>query len=508
MTPTATLTWFAGHEIRLARREWLAMMAAGRRRRGRSIAIGLIVFVVLMHLPAYAVVGRFADLAAPLDKTALIVTTTSIFLAWALMLSQAIESVTRVFYARADLDLIASSPVALPTVFSVRLAAIGLTVTVMAVLLATPFIDVLVFGGGWRWLGAYGVVAAVGLSATAVAIAVTVALFRSFGPSRTRLVAQIFAAITGAGFVIGLQIAAILSFGTLSRFAVLTSDAVAALLPDAGSIVWLPALAITGDGHALWCLLGGSVILLGVTIASFAPRFGDYITGAAPAIAAKRGRDSVRPFRSASRRTTLWMKEFRLLRRDPWLVSQTLMQLLYLLPPALMLWRSFADSSDAIALVAPVIVMAAGQLAGGLAWLAISGEDASDLVATAPLPKSAVISAKIEVVLIVIGVVFAPLIVPLAFASPMLAGITAIATVLAATSATAIQLWFRVQARRSQFRRRQTSSRLATFAEAFASIGWAATAALALLTPMLAIITGIMTLGLLAATWKISPGHE
>jgi len=505
MRPIATLTWFAGHEIRLARREWLAMMTACRRRRGRNMAIGLIAFVALMHLPAYAMVGRFAGIQA-LDKAALIVITTSIFLAWALMLSQAIESVTRVFYARADLDLIVSSPVALPTVFAVRLAAIGLTVTVMALLLATPFIDVLMIGGGWRWLAVDGVVIAVGLSATAVAIAVTVALFRAFGPGRTRLVAQIFAAITGAGFVIGLQISAILSFGTLSRFTLLTSDAVASLAPDAGSVTWLPARALVGDGSALGLMLGGSLLLLGATIAIFAPRFADYVSRAAPKIAANNG-GGVRPFRSASRRKTLRMKEFRLLRRDPWLVSQTLMQLLYLVPPALMLWRSFADSSTAIVLVVPIIVMAAGQLAGGLAWLAISGEDASDLVATAPLPMSSVIRAKIEVVLIVIGAVFAPLIIPLAFASPLLAGITAIGGMVAAISATAIQLWFRVQARRSQFRRRQTSSRLATFAEAFASIGWAATAALVLLTPALAVITGLMTASMLAATWKISPDH-
>ena len=172
-----------------------------------------------------------------------------------------------------------------------------------------------------------------------------------------------------------------------------------------------------------------------------------------------------------------------LLRRDPWLMSQTLMQLLYLVPPALLLWRSFADSSAAIVLVTPVIVMAAGQLAGGLAWLTISGEDAADLVATAPLPPSRVIRAKIEVVLIAIGVIFAPLVLALGFASPLQAAVTAIGVIIGAASATAIQLWFRVQAKRSQFRRRQTSSRLATFAEAFSSIGWAATAALALAVP-------------------------
>ena len=61
-------------------------------------------------------------------------------------------------------------------------------------------------------------------------------LFRLIGPRRTRLVAQILAAIIGAGFVIALQIAAILSYGTLSRFAVLTSDAAAGFAPDAGSV--------------------------------------------------------------------------------------------------------------------------------------------------------------------------------------------------------------------------------------------------------------------------------
>ena len=50
-------------------------------------------------------------------------------------------------------------------------------------------------------------------------------------------------------------------------------------------------------------------------------------------------------------------------------------------------------------LLVPVLVMAAGQLAGGLAWLAISGEDAPDLVATAPIPASFIIRAKIEAVI-------------------------------------------------------------------------------------------------------------
>jgi ABC-2 type transport system permease protein len=504
MKPTA-LTWFARHEIRLAWREWLAMMTAGRRGRKRAAIVGLLILAALMHLPAYAVVGRYADLQAPLDKSALIVITATIFLAWALMLSQAIESVTRVFYARADLDLIMSSPVRLTEVFSVRLAAIALSVTAMAMLFSTPFIDVLVLGGGFRWLAAYGVVTAIGLTAAAVAVAVTIVLFRTIGPSRTRLIAQILAAIIGAGFVIALQVAAILSYGTLSRFAVLTSDAAAAYAPNADSIIWWPARAALGDGEARSLLLAFGLMLLGAVMATFSAGFADTAVRASANAAPAHHAFRARAFRSGTRQHALRWKEFTLLRRDPWLVSQSLMQLLYLVPPALMLWRSFSDSSVAIVLITPVIVMAAGQLAGGLGWLTISGEDAPDLVATAPLPSLRVIRAKIEVVLIAIGVLFAPLVMALVFASPMQAVVTAAGVAVAAVSATAIQLWFRVQARRSQFRRRQTSSRLATLAEAFSSIGWAATAALALSIPIAALVSGFMTACIVAATWKISP---
>ena len=507
MSSAAALSWFARHELRLAWREWLAMMTGGRRRRKRAV-IGLIAFSAILHLPAYAVVGRFANLQAPLDKSALIVMSATIFLAWALMLSQAIESVTRVFYARADLDLIMSSPVRLANVFSVRIGAIALSVTAMALLFSTPFVDVLAICGGARWLAAYGVVVAIGLSAAAVAIAATIALFRLIGPSRTRLVAQILAAVIGAGFVIALQIAAILSYGTLSRFAVLTSDAASAFAPDLESIVWWPARAVLGDGEALMLLLAGGLVLLGAVMTVFSPRFADAVVSvSANAVSARQGTRS-KAFRRGSRQQALRWKEFVLLRRDPWLVSQTLMQLLYLVPPALLLWRSFADRTLAILLITPVIVMAAGQLAGGLAWLTISGEDAADLVATAPLPSSRVIRAKIEVVLIAIGVVFAPLVLALLFASPLQSAVTAGGVAIAATSATAIQLWFRVQARRSQFRRRQTSSRLATFAEAFSSIGWAATSALALAVPLAALVSGLVTAAILAATWKISPRRE
>ena len=379
-----TAVWFAHHESRLAWRDWLAMLTAGRRQRLWKVAIGVGVFMVVMHAVAYSLVGRFA--AAPPDKPMLVAITASLLLSWLLMVSQAMESMTRAFYSRADLDLILASPVAAHKLFAVRIATVALAVAMMAMPLALPFIDTLVVRGGPRWIGAYGVIVAMGAAAGALAVALTVALFRVLGPKRTRLVAQILAAVIGAAFVIGLQVAAILSYGTLSRSDVLQSDVVLAITPGVDSIFWWPARAALGEGQALVAVLASSFILLAAAIALIAPRFGDYAI-AASAVAnstVSRARQPI-GFRPTSPRRALRQKEWTLLRRDPWLVSQTLMQMLYLVPPALMLWRSFASGGGTFNLLVPVLVMAAGQLAGGLAWLTISGEDAPDLVATAPV---------------------------------------------------------------------------------------------------------------------------
>src|SRR3954466_918162 len=118
------------------------------------------------------------------------------------------------------------------------------------------------------------------------------------------------------------------------------------------------------------------------------------------------------------------------------------MQLLYLLPPGLMLWRAFGSHNDDLVLLVPVLVMAAGQLAGGLAWLAISGEDAPDLVATAPIPAHWIIRAKIEAVTGAVATIFAPFVIALALASPHDALVSAVGIAVAAVSATLVQLWF------------------------------------------------------------------
>jgi ABC-2 type transport system permease protein len=501
-----TIAWFIAHELRLAWRDWLSMMTAGGRRRVRTLVIALAIVAAAMHAMAYAMVARFAAAALDPDKTTLVVVTGSVLLSWSLVLSQAMESMTRAFYARSDLDLLLSSPIDTRQLFAVRIGAIAVSVSLMASLIASPFINVLALTGGARWLVAYPAVAALGAAAAAIAALLTTALFRAIGPKRTRLVAQIVAAVIGAGFVIGLQLAAIASDGTLSRLAVLASEPIVTVAPDPASIVWWPARAALGDAAAVISLFAAGAALLALSMAVVAPRFADCATAAAGGVHERPiNRAGRAHFRRGSPAAMLRHKEWMLLRRDPWLVSQTLMQLLYLLPPAVLLWNGFGDGASTQILLVPVLVMAAGQLAGGLAWLAISGEDAPDLVATAPLTAGRILRAKIEAVMGCILLVFAPFIAVLAFTSTFHATVAGLGIAIAAASATEIQLCFRAQAKRSHFRRRQTSSRFATFAEAFVSIAWAATAALAASGTSFAVMPGALAVGILASAHLFAP---
>ena len=194
-----------------------------------------------------------------------------------------------------------------------------------------------------------------------------------------------------------------------------------------------------------------------------------------------------------------------LLRRDPWLASQTLTQLLYLLPPALLLSRNFGGAANSTVIIVLVLVTVAGQLAGGLAWLAISGEDAPDMVASAPIPAGAVRHAKIEAVLGAVAMIFAPLLVVLAFAS--------------LKSRLCRRRRHRLRVRRvdpdpalvpepgaaQPLPAAPVSSRVATFAEAFSSFAWAGAAGLAASGAWHAGIAAVFALLILAGARAVSP---
>lgn len=506
MSTSASAPWLARHELRVAWREWASMMTAGHKRRLSTVIIAMVIFAIVLHFPAYIMVGQFATPGMVPNTATLITITGSLLLYFCLMLSQAMEQVTRAFYARHDLDLILSSPVSARRVFSVRILSIALSVTAMAIFLAAPFINSLAFDGGPSWLAGYGVAAALGGIAAALAVGLTVGLFRLLGPRRTRLAAQVVAAIIGAATVIGIQVTAILRYGSLSRPGALLTGPFLDAAPGPDSPIWLPARAITGDLGALAVVVFVGLLFLGGSMAIFSGRFGEHSVAAASSVAGTpRRRRRIKRFVRLPPPAALRRKEWALLRRDPWLASQTLTQLLYLLPPALLLSRNFSTAAGSATMVVLVLVTVSGQLAGGLAWLTISGEDAPDLVASAPVAPGSVQRAKVEAVMGAVAMIFAPILLIVAFLSPSAAYIAAVGVALATISSIRIQLWFRSQAKRSQFRRRQTSSRIATFAEAFSSFAWAGAAGLAVSGAWTSIIAAAFALFVLGGAWAVSP---
>ncbi|MEL7430440.1 MAG: permease, partial [Pseudomonadota bacterium] len=80
---------------------------------------------------------------------------------------------------------------------------------------------------------------------------------------------------------------------------------------------------------------------------------------------------------------------------------------------------------------------------------------------------------------------------------------------LATVSATMIQLWFRSQANRASFRRRQTSSKVATLSEAFSSIMWAGFTGLAASGYYsVALVAAILAIGVLWIARSFRPGQD
>ena len=506
MTGVASLSWFVRHELNLAWRDWAALMSGGRALKNGAIVVGMIVFAAALHGLAYAVSKPFFGSDAPTETTRLVMLTSGVLLTFTMMLSQAMESVTRAFYARDDLDLILSSPASSRDLFAVRISIMAITTAMMSGLMVAPFINVAAYLDGPHWLAGYGVVLAISGVATACAVLTVLWLFRSIGAKRTRLVAQITAAVVGAAFLIGIQVVAIFSYGTMSRWSVMNSDVVIENAPGIESLLWLPAHALSGDFASLILMLVLSGLFFAFAAFRGANQFRKLVVAA---LGVSDNSFSHVPtgatFQRRSTHRSVMRKEFQLLARDPWLISQTLMQLLYLVPPALMLWVSFGSKTGLSAIIAPVIVMAVGQLAGGLAWLAISGEDAPDLVATAPVGPRAMISAKVNAVLMIAVMVATPFVLAIALLSVWSAFVTFIGAVAAASCAIFIQLCFRAQAKRANFRRRQVASRTSTVCEAFATLLCAGTVGLWAAGNGLAVIPGCLTLCVLGIAWYLRP---
>lgn len=319
----------------------------------------------------------------PADPRLRITVTINLAFLFVLMISAALDSAAYALYARGDYDLLFSAPLPPQTVLLVRaLNVLGFTLA-KAGLYGSPMLILLAVQHGPRWLAGLPLILALALAATSIAIGLAMGLVRVIGIRSTRVAAQLVAALAGLLVLVMVQWEAI--FGPGPKDA-LVADYVA----SPHSLLWqgamLPARAVMGDGTALLAVVACAVFMAVLMFAGLAESFVRNVVLAAGSASAAppRARRSRASF-GASPAAALMLKERRIILRDPWLLSQILMQCIFLIPLAVVaVYRVTSGTDDAAALV-PVLIVLCGQIAGGMTWIALSADDAAELALTAPL---------------------------------------------------------------------------------------------------------------------------
>ncbi len=370
------------HEIRLALRGVADMAGPKTALRPWRIAGVLAVVCTIIFGVSHLLLKSAGDLD-PTDPRVQITLTINLAFLFVLMISAALDSAAYALYARGDYDLMFSAPLPPQSVLLIRaLNVFGFTLA-KAGLYGAPALILLSLQRGPHWLAGLPLIMALALGATAIAIALTMGMVRLIGIRSTRVAAQIAAALAGLLVIVMVQWEAI--FGPGPKDALVASYGA-----NPQSIFWqwatLPARAVTGDVMALSAVMVGSAVVAVLIFAGLAESFvrNAVLAAGSAAPVPARPRRSRASFGS-SPMAALMLKERRLILRDPWLLSQILMQCIFLMPFAVVTVYRVANRADDAAALVPVLIVLSGQIAGGLTWIAMSADDAAELALNATL---------------------------------------------------------------------------------------------------------------------------
>ncbi|MGE3248155.1 MAG: hypothetical protein AB7J19_17680, partial [Beijerinckiaceae bacterium] len=400
-----------------------------------------------------------------------------------------LTSMTRALYTRGDLDLLFASPLPPRRVLAARALAVAVESMTSVAIFVLPIANMNVLLNGPQWLAIYPVLLACGLFGTSLGIMLTLGLFKLAGPRRTRIVSQILATIIGAAFVLMLQAIHILPLGVRVSIMAAIENPGSSWLFDRNGLLWLPVRAAAGEPASLLLWLAVSAVLFASTVALLGQFFASSAVrsaGAPVQVSARRNRTRMRFVPFAGR--ALRRKEWRLLARDPWLISQMLLQVVYTLPVAIVIWRSQGAGGSIALSVGPAIVVIASQLSASLAWLTISSEDAPEFLASAPVTKKEVELRKLQAIALPLAVLLVLPIAGVAWFSPQAAAYTVMFALGASLSTAFLNLWHPMPARRVMLLRRHSQSKIVGMIEHLLSLLWAVAMVLAVLTGWLAAI--------------------
>lgn len=469
MARAGSALWLLRHELRLYLFELL-----GTRKDGASTGLNkkaLAVWLtlgVLMHAFAYMVLSHATIPPGPPAQALLQTVSVLMIGVFTMMMSSGLNSSVTALFERGDLDLLLSSPIPSTSVFSVRLAAIAAGSAALYLFFVAPFAHAGMVLGQFRWLGLYPAIIGLTLVSSSAAMLLTLALVRWLGVRRTRVTAQLLGALSGASlFLLAQASNSPLGPGLLKRLTPLLDNGAAL---DLDSPAWLPARAALGMPLPALLLLaaGGAVFLLTARLAhGFFVRSVQQAASAVRVAKAPAGGVRFRFGRGLVR--TVIVKEWRLIWRDPQLIAQVGLQLLYLLPLLAPLLLGRAVSLPA---VAAALVFLCGSLSVALAWIVIAAEDAPDLLRGAPCSLGTIRRAKLAAVTLPpLALALLPL-CWLALRQPAAAAVMGLACTLCALNSAQVVAWCSRPAARGDFKRRSKSNPTSTVFELLTCAGW------------------------------------
>lgn len=482
-----SIPWLLAHEIRMSWRNAGARGARGLRGGRRRLVLAGVFFLILLASAGVPLAFGLRHLQITVTPTSAIIADLVCAMVFTLMLSQTLIATIEALYQRGDFDLLFSSPVSPRRVMTVRFLTVATGLFGAFGFFVAALLLPSIFAGQWRWFGVFAVLAALAFTASGVGTAMAMALFRLIGPRRTRTVAQVVAAVTGASFFLLSQI----RHPGGPRNSVWRDALGFAGRPDASlppGLDW-PLRAMLGEPGPMLALLAGSVLLFLTVNSWLVRRFAADAAAAKGAGAPRRQGRTMASFAAGAWSATLH-KELRLLFRDLALISQVLLRVLYLLPVAFIVVRNAGDQAHyALPAGVAALCMLAGQVAASLAWIVVSAEDAPDLLASSPTPLATLHRAKLAAALLPLGVLLAVPLAAIAAHAPLAGAAATAGAAGCALAAALINIWRQQPGKRSEFQRR-------------AKLPWYVTLAIAAVTGLIAFAAFLMALG---SFWALAP---
>jgi ABC-2 type transport system permease protein len=484
------------HELRLAFR------TRKDGQRGARLAL-LAVLGGFLFFGGWVVAGLLKPFSPSLTPPVLIAVTAGIAFMATLMLGHALIAATDAVYTRGDLDLLLSSPFSPWTVMTVRALGVVLQVISTYAVLLSGVLASLAIMGAWQWLSLGPALVGLALFATGGGLVVAMLLFATIGPRATRVAAQVLGALIGASIFLAFQSQNFAPRSERGQFAKRMIDGIGAIDLPAASPVFFPARAFLGDGDALLAWTLGGVAFFALAAAWFSRRFA---TDAAAVLALgpkkRAAAAGARTFRGGVM-VSLVRKEWRLIWRDPVLLSQILLQLIYMAPLIFILLRrpeGGGMEAGMFGVMAGAITAISASLAASLAWITVSAEDAPDLIAAAPVDRGMIDRGKLAAAVLPVALLALAAAIAIARIDPLAGVWTLAGSVAAAISAGLVGVWHQEPGTRKDFRRRPRASWTAQLGQGFVAMGWAGAAGLGAsgLAP-LAVIPALIALGLLLA---------